>query len=82
MAKQDNQLRINARGLETPGPRMMVESALSGGVTYESLRVVVSSKDAVDDLIGYLKSLGASIETDYIGNDYHIFAEFGAGRTD
>jgi TusA-related sulfurtransferase len=72
--KQDSEIKINARGLSNPGPRMMVETALAEG-EYEAVRVVVSSVEAMEDLRGYFESLGASIETDHIGDDYHIFVD-------
>ena len=72
--KQDNELRIDARGLSNPGPRMMVETARARG-RYNSMRVVVSSVAALDDLRSYFESLGASVETDHIGDDYHILAD-------
>ena len=73
--KQDSEIRINARGLPNPGPRMMVESALDRR-KYESMRVVVSNEEALEDLRGFFESIGASIDTDQIGDDYHIFVDF------
>ena len=75
MAKRDKAFRINARGLSNPGPRMMVEAALADA-KYESVRVVVSTKEALEDLRSYFESKDASIETDQIGDDYHLFATF------
>ena len=67
-------IKINARGLSNPGPRMMVESAISEG-EFETMRVVVSSKDALKDLQSYFSSIGATFEADQIGDDYHIFVD-------
>jgi hypothetical protein len=39
------------------------------------MRVVVSNVAALEDLRGYFESLGAKVETDQIGDDYHILAD-------
>ena len=73
--KEVKELRINARGLSVPGPRMMVETALADA-TCELLRVVVSHQDAVDDLKAYLEAHGGRVDiVDQIGDDYHIVAD-------
>jgi TusA-related sulfurtransferase len=72
--KERREIRINARGLSNPGPRLMVESALEKGEP-EMLRVVVSSAEALDDLRSYFAEMGASFETDEIGDDYHIHVD-------
>ncbi len=71
----ENEIKINARGLSNPGPRLMVETALSKG-RYETMRVVVTSAEAVEDLQAYFISMGARVEIDQIGSDYHILADF------
>ena len=78
--KQHNEITVNARGLKNPGPRMMVETTLAGG-RYKRMRVVVSSIDAMNDLLEYFSKLGASTETDQIGDDYHVFVDFPSDRT-
>ncbi|MDH3217789.1 MAG: sulfurtransferase TusA family protein [Candidatus Krumholzibacteria bacterium] len=72
--RQDREIKINARGLSNPGPRLMVKSALAEQKC-KRVRVVVSNVEAVEDLREYFSSLGASVETDHIGADYHIFVE-------
>ena len=69
--KQSKEIRVNARGLSNPGPRMMVEEALDKGEA-ESVRVVVSNVEALDDLRSYFTARGASCETDQIGDDYYL----------
>lgn len=59
---------------------MMVETTLSRG-SYDKMRVVVSSIEAMNDLQEYFKTLGASTETDHIGNDFHVFVDFAARKT-
>ncbi len=53
---------------------MMVETARARG-QHLSMRVVVSTVEALEDLRAYFDSIGASVETDHIGDDYHIFAD-------
>lgn len=72
--EQSKQIRISARGLSGAGPRMMVETALEKGDA-ESLRVVVSSVEALEDLRSYFTAMGASFEADRIGDDYHIHVD-------
>jgi hypothetical protein len=71
---QDKEMRINARGLSNPGPRLMAESAVAKG-GFERMRVVVSSVEALEDLQAYFSSIGVTTESDQIGNDYHILAD-------
>jgi TusA-related sulfurtransferase len=68
-------IKINARGLSSPGPRLMVETALEKG-PFEMLRVVVSNRAAALDLEQYLTGLKAKVEIDVIGEEYHILAAF------
>ena len=53
---------------------MMVEDALEQGQA-DSLRVVVSSTEALDDLRAFFAERGLTIETDRIGDDYHIHVD-------
>jgi TusA-related sulfurtransferase len=67
----DNELKINARGLSNPGPRMMVKSVIEGQ-DCKRLRVVVDSTEAVKNLEEYFESIGATSEIDEIGDEFHI----------
>ena len=73
----DGDVRINARGLSAPGPRLMAEAALAKGHP-ALLRVVVSSRSAADDVSDYLRSVGASVEIDHVGAEVHVVARFSA----
>ncbi|HET6348281.1 MAG TPA: sulfurtransferase TusA family protein [Candidatus Krumholzibacteria bacterium] len=75
----EGELRINARGLSAPGPRLMVESALEKqhpGI----VRVVVSSDEGARDVSGYLTGRGASVEIDQVGAEFHVIARFSASE--
>jgi len=72
----DHELRINARGLSAPGPRLMVDSALAGLERPASIRVVVSSQGAADDLREFLTTGGARVEIDVVGSEFHVLAHF------
>ena len=74
----DGELRINARGLSVPGPRLMVESALEQGHP-KLVRVVVSTDESARDVSGYLSSRGASVEIDQVGAEFHVIAQFVRG---
>jgi TusA-related sulfurtransferase len=71
----DRELRINARGLSKPGPRLMVESALEKGRPV-LLRVVVSGREAADDVGSFLQGTGATVEIDAVGDEVHVLARF------
>lgn len=69
-----SELKINARGLSVPGPRMMVEAALERHPN-RFLRIVVSSPEAVEDLEDFLAGRAASVTVDQVGGDYHVLVE-------
>ena len=71
----EGELRINARGLSVPGPRLMVQSALEKGHP-SIVRVVVSNDEGARDVSGYLSGQGASVEIDQVGGEFHVIAQF------
>jgi TusA-related sulfurtransferase len=71
----DEEVRVNARGLSAPGPRLMVEAALDKGQP-PLMRVVVSSGEAADDVRRYLEKRGATVEIDGVGAEFHVLARF------
>ena len=68
------ELKINARGLSAPGPRLMVETALSRNPS-RFLRVVVSDSEAVDDLRVYFEERNAIVTIDQVGTDFHVLVD-------
>ncbi|MDH4037283.1 MAG: hypothetical protein OEX18_14125 [Candidatus Krumholzibacteria bacterium] len=71
----DREIRINARGLSKPGPRLMVASALEKGRPL-LMRVVVSGREAAEDVGAFLQSAGAVTEIDAVGDEIHVLARF------
>jgi hypothetical protein len=71
----EGELRIIARGLSVPGPRLMVQSALEKGRP-EMMRVVVSNDEGARDVLGYLAGVGAAVEIDQVGSEFHVIARF------
>lgn len=71
----DQEVRVNARKLSTPGPRMMAETAIDDG-NPSVLRVIVSTDEAARDVAAYLQGRGADVRTDILGNDIHVIAVF------
>ncbi len=71
--------RIIARGLNPPGPLLLVKKRLDefrGG----RLRVIVSGEDAADELVTYFAGMDADVEIDRAGDDIHVvvdLTEFG-----
>ena len=75
----EGELRINARGLSVPGPRLMVQSALENGHPLV-VRVVVSNDEGARDVSGFLTDAGASVEIDQVGAEFHVIAQFARGQ--
>jgi len=75
MNSSDQEIRINARKLSTPGPRLMAESAI-GDTRPAVLRVIVSNDDAARDVAEYLQGVGADVRTDVLGDDIHVIGQF------
>ena len=71
----EGELRINARGLSVPGPRLMVQSALEKERPLV-MRVVVSTDEGARDVGVYLTGCGASVEIDQVGAEFHVIAHF------
>ena len=71
------EVKINAKGLSSPGPRLMVERAI-GMESIEWIRVIVSPGSVVEDIKGYLASIGATdIEVDDLVDECHVIARLG-----
>ena len=58
--------RIVARGLKSPGPLLIVKKRLKT-LDARRIRVIVSSRDAAEDIINYFETRGAAIELDRAG---------------
>ena len=71
----EEEVRINARGLSAPGPRLMAAAALEKGRPHV-LRVVVSNDAAAADVREFLATRGASVEVDHVGAEFHVLARF------
>jgi len=73
--------RIIARGLNPPGPLLLVKKRLDefkGG----HLRVIVSSEDAADELVEYFLGMDAKVEIDNAGDDIHVVVDLKASGED
>jgi TusA-related sulfurtransferase len=66
--------RIVARGLKSPGPLLMVKKRLKT-IDARRIRVIVSSREAAEDIVNYFESRGAAIELDRAGEDFHVVAD-------
>ena len=73
----ERELRVNARGLSKPGPRLMLETALEKGLP-DFVRVVVSGREAAEDVGAYLEGTGAAVEIDAVGDEIHVLGRFPA----
>lgn len=73
----ENEVRVNARGLSVPGPRLMVDAALEKALP-AFMRVVVSNAPAAEDVRRFLEGRGAVVEVDSVGAEFHVLARFPA----
>ncbi|MBI4719738.1 MAG: hypothetical protein HY770_00580 [Chitinivibrionia bacterium] len=71
----EQKVTINARNLSNPGPRLLVENALSKGPSAR-MRVVVSSLEAAEDVKALFLSRGADVEVEQLVGEYHVLAVF------
>jgi TusA-related sulfurtransferase len=66
--------RIVARGLGSPGPLLIVKKRLK---TLEAgrIRVIVSSREAAEDIVNFFETRGAATELDRAGEDFHVIVD-------
>lgn len=72
--KINNEERVIAKGLNPPGPLLIVKKkvmSMQGG----NLRVIVSNQEAADELIKYFRDRSAEAEIDRAGDDYHVVVD-------
>jgi TusA-related sulfurtransferase len=72
--KINNEERVLAKGLNSPGPLLIVKKKMRsrhGG----NLRVIVSNQEAADELIKYFRDRSAEAEIDRAGDDYHVVVD-------
>jgi len=68
------EMRIIARGLNPPGPLLLVKKRLEEAGAGR-LRIIVSSEDAADELVEYFTGMNANVEIDHAGDDIHIVVD-------
>jgi TusA-related sulfurtransferase len=73
-ATNNDEERIMARGLKPPGPLLLVKKRLKTSDAVR-IRVIVSSREAAEDLVNYFESRGATTELDRTGEDFHVVAD-------
>ena len=73
MAGSDEK-RLIARGLNPPGPLLLVRKRIDEFMG-EHLRIIVSTEDAADELVDYFLEMGARVEIDNAGEDIHVVVD-------
>ncbi|UCF05311.1 MAG: hypothetical protein JSV33_15570 [bacterium] len=66
--------RIVAKGLSHPGPLLIVKKKLPE-ITAQSLRVIVTGREAADGLAAFFEGRSASVSVDRTGDDYHVVVD-------
>ena len=72
--KINNEERVIAKGLNPPGPLLIVKKkvrSMQGG----NLRVIVSNQEAADELIKYFRERSAEAEIYRAGDDFHVVVD-------
>ncbi len=70
----NNEKQIIARGLNSPGPLLVVKKKLES-TSAKKIRVVVSNEEAALDLQRYFEERSADTEIDIAGDDYHVIID-------
>lgn len=66
--------RIIARGLRSPGPLLLLKKRMRE-IEAIRLRIIVSYRDAANEIIAFLSQRGAKCEIDSAGNEFHVIAD-------
>jgi hypothetical protein len=72
--KINNEERILAKGLNPPGPLLIVKKKVRS-MRGRNLRVIVSNQEAADELVAYFREHSADAEIDMAGDDYHVVVD-------
>jgi TusA-related sulfurtransferase len=70
----DREERVVAKGLKPPGPLLIVKKKLPE-IQAEHLRIIVSNRESVDELVSYFEERHAETEIDRAGDDYHVVVD-------
>ena len=73
MASNDED-RVMARGLKPPGPLLIVKKRLKGRRSFR-MRVIVSNREAAEELVGFFEARGGVAEIDPAGEDIHVVVD-------
>jgi TusA-related sulfurtransferase len=67
--------KIIARGLNSPGPLLMVKKRLREIELTGTLRIIVSSLEIAEEIVEFFKSNSTYFELDRAGDDYHVIVD-------
>ena len=79
--KINNEERVIAKGLNPPGPLLIVKRKLES-IQGNNLRIIVSNQEAADELVAYFHQRSASAEIDRAGDDYHVVVDLSGFEDD
>ncbi len=72
--KKDYEERIIAKGLMPPGPLLLVQKKLAT-TNAERMRIIVSNREAADELEAFFSQRGMKTEIDRAGDTFHVVAD-------
>ncbi|MCK4236308.1 MAG: hypothetical protein KAX38_04260 [Candidatus Krumholzibacteria bacterium] len=70
----NNEEKIIAKGLNPPGPLLIVKKKLQT-VQSKSLRIIVSSIESAEGLVDFFKERNAEASVDRAGDDFHVVVD-------
>lgn len=68
----NKELKVIAKGLKPPGPLLIVKNELKDADREGTLRVIVSNREAAEELVEFFSAMGAELEIDGVGDDFHV----------
>lgn len=72
--RHSSEERIVARGLNPPGPLLIVKRKMSE-LGSRRLRIIVSVREAADEIASYFTGLRAGVTIDRAGDDFHVVVD-------
>ena len=72
--EDSKEIKIIARGLETPGVLLLVKKSISG-ISSGMVRIIVTNEEAVGEVRSFFKARGVETEVDIAGDDFHLLLD-------
>lgn len=71
---KNNEEKIVAKGLSPPGPLLVVKKKLKT-IEKRRVRVIVSNREAAEEIVDFFKEHNVDTEIDRAGDDFHVIVD-------